>query len=341
MTLWVVRAGKHGEHEEAVRERGVVAIGYDDIGDLSSFQTWEDITNEYSRVEPDATAQSIGARTGVLWAFSREIEIGDNVVLPLKAQSAIALGSVECVYEYRTDFLEGMRHTRRVQWNERIIPRSEFDSDILRSFGSVRTVHRVGATNAEERVLALFAGKPAPETPPAEDREGKVEPEPSLNLRSVARDLVTKQIEREFKEHDLADLTGAILRAQGYSVKISPPGPDGGVDVFAGRGVLGLEAPRICVQVKSGGKASDVNVFRSLQGVKNSYGADYGLLVSWGGFTDPTLKEARQDHFNVRLWDQGDLVHALLDVYDKLPEEIQARLPLERIWVPVQSGEEE
>ena len=144
-----------------------------------------------------------------------------------------------------------------------------------------------------------------------------------------------------FRGHDLARLTGAILKAQGYEVEVSPPGPDGGVDVFAGRGGLGLEPPRICVQVKSGGGSTDVNVLRGLRGAMDSFGADYGLLVSWGGFTKPLRREARQAHFKIRLWDQGDLVDALFDVYDKLPEATQAKLPLERIWVPVQSDEEE
>ena len=111
--------------------------------------------------------------------------------------------------------------------------------------------------------------------------------------------------------------------------------------MLAGRGGLGLEAPRICVQVKSGVTVSDVTVFRGLQGTMSSFGADYGLLVSWGGFTRSLQQEARQHHFKIRLWDQGDLVDALFEVYDRLPEATQAKLPLERIWVPVQSGEEE
>ncbi len=347
MTLWVVRAGKYGEHESDVLDRGVVAIGYSAIGNLTQFidldemQSWEEMKAEYRRIEPDANERSIGARTGALWTFAREIKIGDNVVLPLKSQSAIALACVQSEYEYRPDFPEGMRHTRRVQWKEKVIPRSEFDRDILGSFGAFRTVYQARATNAEERVLAQFAGQPPPATPPTEDREAAVEEEPALNLISAAEDLVVKQIERDFKGHDLAALTGAILEAQGYEVKVSPPGPDGGVDVFAGRGGLGLEAPRVCVQVKSGVSVSDVNVFRGLQGAMSSFGADYGLLVSWGGFTRPLRQEAQQHYFKIRLWDQGDLVHALLDVYEKLPEAMQAKLPLERIWIPVQSDEEE
>ena len=39
--------------------------------------------------------------------------------------------------------------------------------------------------------------------------------------------------------------------------KLSPPGPDGGIDIFAGRGPFGLDAPRLCVQVKSQNSPAD------------------------------------------------------------------------------------
>jgi predicted Mrr-cat superfamily restriction endonuclease len=40
--------------------------------------------------------------------------------------------------------------------------------------------------------------------------------------------------------------------------------------------------------------------------------ADYGLLVSWGGFTAAVCREAEAHHFRVCLWDQSDLLDAHL-----------------------------
>lgn len=350
MTLWVVRAGKYGEHESDVLDRGVVAVGYSEMGDLSPFPDRKQLEEAYRRACPEFSDGRVATQVGQLWAISRRIEVGDNVVLPVKTQSAIALARVQSNYEYQSEFPEGMRHTRRVRWNGDVLPRSAFDRDILLSFGSSLTVFQVSRNNAEARVLALFAGTPPPPPSvaavPAADEPDAAEPaatnaETVAPIAEQARDRVVENIARDFKGHDLARLTGAILKAQGYEVKVSPPGPDGGVDVLAGRGGLGFEAPRICVQVKSGVTRTDVNVLRGLRGAMDSFGADYGLLVSWGGFTKPLRREARQAHFKIRLWNQGDLVDALFDVYDKLPADIRAELPLERIWVPVQSDEEE
>lgn len=345
MTLWIVRAGKRGEHESDALDRGVVGIGFTSMGDMASLDEKMRLEKEYRRVNPNAPVKLVRNHVQQLWTFARRIEVGDNVVLPLKTQSAIALGRVASEYEYRTDFPEGMRHTRRVDWNENVIPRSAFDRDILNSLGSPLTVCQVSRNNAEERVLACFSVVPPAAVPtadePATGGPSATDEDTGAPIAEQARDLVVQKIERDFKGHELARLTGAVLEAQGYEVKVSPPGPDGGVDVLAGRGGLGLEAPRICVQVKSGVTVSDVTVFRGLQGAMSSFGADYGLLVSWGGFTRSLQLEARQHHFKIRLWDQGDLVDALFDIYDKLPEATQAKLPLERIWVPVQSDEEE
>ena len=58
-------------------------------------------------------------------------------------------------------------------------------------------------------------------------------------------------------------------------------------------------------------------------------------MVSWGGFKGTVDKEARQIFFEIRLWDSDDLLSALFNNYEKLSEDIQAELPLKRIWTLV------
>jgi restriction system protein len=78
-----------------------------------------------------------------------------------------------------------------------------------------------------------------------------------------------------------------------------------------------------------------VDVLRQLQGVLSTFQAQHGLLVSWGGFRDTVYRESRTHFFSIRLWDAGDLVNELLNMYDRLPDSLQAELPLKRIWAPV------
>ena len=39
--------------------------------------------------------------------------------------------------------------------------------------------------------------------------------------------------------------------------------------------------------------------------------------------------------FTIRLWDSGDLLQSLQKNYDRLPPDLQAELPLKRIWALV------
>jgi len=124
----------------------------------------------------------------------------------------------------------------------------------------------------------------------------------------------------------------AILGAQGFTTYRSSKGPDGGVDILAAPETLGFGHPRICVQVKSQSSALERPVLDQLVGTMQHVGADQGLLVCWGGFKSSIMKEVARLFFKVRLWDQNDLIQQFLSVYDKLDEDLQAEIPLKRIW---------
>ena len=66
-----------------------------------------------------------------------------------------------------------------------------------------------------------------------------------------------------------------------------------------------------------------------------TFNAEQGLLVCWGGFNKAVFRESKQSHFMVRLWDSSNLVEAIYRNYERLPAEIQAELPLKRAWMLV------
>jgi restriction system protein len=225
------------------------------------------------------------------------------------------------------------------------LPRDTFKQDLLYSFGAFNTVCEVSRNNAVERVESVlqtgkdpgYGAKPSAARPSgSSEASGEAEPsEEVLDLDQIARDQIEQRIASVFTGHDLTNLVAAILRAQGMKVRVSPPGADGGIDLVAGSGPLGLESPKIVGQVKSGEYMIQDPDLKSLIGNIQETQADSGLLVSWNGFTAPVRKRVNELYFRVRLWGRQEIIDNLFAVYDQLPEEITAELPLKRTWTLV------
>ena len=264
-------------------------------------------------------------------------------MLPRKLTSQIAIGRVTGPYQFLTVNSEP-RHTRPIEWVRTDFPRTTFDQDLLYSFGAFMTVCRISRNDAFRRVQAVLQGKPDPGPSISigknSKESGQIEDQVEVvpDLVQMAHDQIVARIQSRFSGHALTRLVDAVLKVEGWVTKASPPGPDGGVDILAGRGSLGLDGPRLCVQVKSQHSPADVTVYRTLLGTMQTFKAEQGLLVCWGGFNRVVVQESKQDHFTVRLWESSDLVKAIYASYDRLPAEIQAELPLRQVWTLVTEG---
>jgi restriction system protein len=250
-----------------------------------------------------------------LWAFAKRIQPGDIIALPRKRSSTIAFGHVTGPYRYVADAPTGTNHQIPVEWITTDLQRTRIDKDLLHSFGSAMTVFQVRRNNAEQRIRQLLLGKIT--ATPHEATVAAIEELPdeteSLDIERVAQDEIIQRIGARFRGHELEGLVEAVLQAQGFTTERTPVGADGGVDIVGGKGPLGLDVPRICVQVKSSDDPADVTVLRQMQGVLSTFGADVGLIVSWGGFKRSVEQEARRHFFRMRLWDADDLLEAVLE----------------------------
>lgn len=303
--------------------------------DVSGVKSFDEMKAKHIEVYPDKSPNSNTNNAAQLWAFLSRIQKNDLIVLPLKTMSAVAIGKVIGDYKYSNG-----RHTRKVEWLKDDLPRNTFGQDLLYSFGAFMTVCQIRRNEAEERVKAILSGKADPHFSGISVSKGKSEEEISddekgiVDLEEQAYDHIRMVIGSKFRGHDLTRLVEAILNVNGYQTYRAPAGPDGGADILAGYGPMGFDKPRICVQVKSGEPQKDTAI-RELEGVMSRVGAEQGLFVSWDGFNKTVLGKMNDLFFRVRLWDGKKLITELLSAYDKLPDEIQADLPMKRIWVIV------
>jgi restriction system protein len=338
VTLWMVRAGRHGEGESDALATDVVGIGWPELGDLTQIDSTEEIRTRLNATYPDAKPSTLANWAGQLAAFRFRMQTGDLVALPLKSAPAVAFGHLTGGYQYVADAVEAMRHQRPVKWVSDGIPRDVIDQDLLYSLGAFLTVCQISRNDAERRIQALLAAPPTvvPVGARPVGATTVIEPDEvtdaTVDLAEIGRDQIRRRLAERFKGHELARLVGELLKAEGFVCDVSPPGPDGGVDVLAGQGGMGFDGATMAVQVKSGSIVADASTLRELKGVMGNFGARRGLLVSWGGFTKTARQEARRLFFEIRLWDSDAVIDRLQEVYSRLPADVQAEVPLQRIW---------
>ena len=338
MALWLVRAGRYGEHEKQFFDKNRIYLTWDGLEgyDLSKVKDFDEIKTILREAYPDDKEAKIRNNAGQIWAFILGMKIGDWIAVPLKNKSAIAFGEVAGAFQYEEKAEFPYWFWREVKWINKEVPRSSFDQDILYSLGAFLTVCRIERNDAENRIKAMAKNnwktslKDSLTVSVSSDTTAVAEE--TIDLERLARDQIAKLIIQRFKGHGLARLVDAILKAQGYTTYLGSEGADKGVDILAATGLLGFGNPRICVQVKSQDTPVDRPTLDQLIGTMQNFHADQGLLVSWSGFKSSVEKETASQFFRVRLWDQDDVIEALLENYDKLDEDLKAEIPLKRIW---------
>ena len=341
MALWLVRAGGDGEWDELFRDGSRIAIGFEREVDLNAVESRDALKSLVQEKYPASSPQRIAASAGQMWTFARVMEKGDWVVVPFKTNRTINIAEIVSDYRHTSD---DHPHVRDIRWLKQDIPRSDFEQDLLNSFGGRRTVNRVSRNDAERRIRALVADGMAPpftttHTPDTADDDDTTDASKEF-IETVAADEIERLIIKNFPLHAMERLVRALLEAQGYTVYHSPKGRDKGIDLLAAPGRLGFGTPRICVQVKSGGGPTDRPTLDQLIGTMQNVQAEQGLLVSWGGFTRDVESEKAKQFFKVRLWDRAALIDQVLEHYEELDSDIKAKLPLKRIWVVIPEPEE-
>lgn len=341
---WLARAGRAGERDDWALSKGVTPGGFGSVPDLSTCTSLDDVRSVVAAAMPEDKPQAQLNYAAQLWALKGRMNDGDFVVLPRKASAQLAIGRIVGPYEYRADESDPeRRHVRPVDWVRPDTPRSAVKQDLLYSLGAFLTYCEVSRNEAAVRIAALAAGGRDPGVDgsfvpgsSAGDDAGLDSSDSPVDIEQFAKDRITALIQEDFAGHRMQDLVAAVLRSQGFTCRVAPEGTDGGIDILAGSGPLGMDEPRLVVQVKSEQTAVGDAVVTQLLGSVSKHQPAQGLLVAWGGLTGPARKTALDNYFRLRTWDSEELVRQITSNYSKLPEEIRAELPLKQVWIAVE-----
>jgi restriction system protein len=291
--------------------------------DLSECHDPGRILDAVELANPNEKPSRVRSMSTQLNALVNEMLPGDLVLCSLPGNDGVGIGMLEA--ELLED-PEG-RPARRLGWLRDPVPKDALMPDLLTALGAYVPITEITRDGILDRVSALI-------------REGK-DPGPIPDTGSEPRTLdaliaqeqarIRDRIGAAFTGHAMAELVGALLRAEGLSVSVGRPGPDGGVDLIAGGGPFGVGSPRIVGQVKSGLQVTGDETLQALLGNLHGAGADTALLVSWSGVTRQARARAASMGFRVRVWDGEEIVRRVLDGYADMPEWVRDRLRLEPI----------
>ena len=148
-TVW----GIHTMDDPLFLNQNLIAIGWEEMGDLSAISTSRDAYKEkYIAAYPNAKKGSIATSAGMLYRFVHEVQEGDYVVFPSKIDRKINIGVVESAYFYEaTAALYPNR--RKVKWLKHL-PRTAFSQGALHEVGSALSFFQV-KNYADEYFKAL------------------------------------------------------------------------------------------------------------------------------------------------------------------------------------------
>jgi len=323
--LWGIHAGRTGDADSLFQKNNVVAVGWDKIGDLSKLKSdREDFKTAVAAAFPQLKPGAIPNNAGQLFRFVHEMKPGDLVIYPSKRDRKVHIGRVEGPYRYDPSLEPSYPHHHPVKWIT-AVPRTHFSQGALYEIGSAMSLFQV--KSYADEFLSAAQGKLA-SAPVAQDESVAVVAE---DIVEITRDFILKRIAQELKGHPMAEFVAHLLGTMGYRTRVSPDGPDGGVDIIAHKDELGFEPPIIKVQVKSGEGSIGNPVVSALYG--NVGSNEFGLIVTLGTFTSQALSFAR-NKTNLRLIDGRELVDLILLHYEQFDSRYKGLLPLKRVYVP-------
>src|SRR5215213_2681283 len=119
--------GLHMKHFQHFDDRwpiknGVVAIGWHELGDLSTIApTREAFKEAYAAAFPTVTsAQGIAVSGGQPFRFLHEMKVGDVVIYASKSDRMVNIGRVSGPYQFVQDAEDQYPNRRAVAWHKHI-----------------------------------------------------------------------------------------------------------------------------------------------------------------------------------------------------------------------------
>jgi len=325
--LWMVRAGEGAFLVEDFLAKNMVSIGWNETGDLAKVTDIEKLKDLVRQSYPQYKNGQVISSAGQVYRFLFDFKKGDSVMTYNPSERTYSIGEIASDYKFDEETCEYF-HAREIKWIGKV-QRDDLSTSSKNTLGATLTIFEIPKKTREE-LFSLLSGKPTKQiTDEIEEESQEIIKDDFLaKSHEFIKDKVVSLDWEEMQE-----LVAGILRAMGYKTRVSPRGADRGKDIIASPDGLGLENPKIVVEVKHRhGSMGSQEVRSFLGGLRAS---DKGLYVSTGGFTKDAKYEAERANVPLTLVDSDILVELIIQYYDNFDNESKTLVPLRKIYWPI------
>lgn len=120
---FMIRAGNDNELVEEFESRSIVAIGWEELGDVSGAPSFDEVKSQFNSTDEFAEYNSgrIAQSAGQVNRFANEIQEGHFVLSYDKTEREYLIGEVTSGYEWKPDdHPTGYPHVRRIDWKDTV-----------------------------------------------------------------------------------------------------------------------------------------------------------------------------------------------------------------------------
>lgn len=315
--VWMVRAGG-GELADYFKRGSHISFGWDITEDVTRLRNLDEIEAKYRSYNPEKPGMARRI-AGQIDEFLHQMQQGDVVLTPTVDHRWLQHGLVAEGNPYFTakPYENGALHGNRrpVDWSEEPIFRYDcapIDQELMRHRPTVKLV-----SDDSDAFWSRYS-------PGSNARSVKGTPQAVPEEARTALESLVEQ----FDPWEAQELVAELLAAMECEVlHVSPPGPDGGVDIRAmTTDLLTPEVP-IFVQVKRykwGNNIGKKTVRELRSGI--TFGGR-GVFITTSRYTKGAKEVAREQGFpHIALIDGPTLIKLIRQHWDDIPAESQAKL---------------
>ncbi|MFA5238790.1 MAG: restriction endonuclease [Phycisphaerae bacterium] len=310
MSYFLVRIGEGSKYIEEGRKGGFIAVGWNEVPNLSLLDSLEKIKKALGKTSYQYTPAQIAAQSGQLFRFGLEMHKGDTAISPMGSGEYV-VGTVGDYY-FEDNPTGGCpyKHRRKVDWSNKTIFKEDMSTNLSYALGATLTIFSLDKYASELR--ALLAG----ESYTPADKPQRI------------RDLILNGL-LELGGRGFEEFIKHLLEIIGFSSETTQYVADKNIDVNGTLNAEGLADITLRIQVKRLRASISNKEILALRGALRQ--EEHGCFITLSTFTKSAIEEAQADgKIPIKLIDGEDLSGLVLRHYDDIDDNYKTLFGIRR-----------